>query len=224
MIITRYLQLEFGTILGVVKVGKMELEKDQEIHPDLIKSLKAGNPRAFKQVFLSYEKPVYYFVLSITKSEYISEEILQEVFIRLWSRRELLDPQQSFDGYLFTIARNLTYNYLRDASRRESVRDELWSNIQAQYQQVETDIIFEEYKEIVEDIIRNLPRQKRSIYQLSRQQGKSHSEIADMLGISPKTVKNHLWNTMSTIRHQLKPYLDDTLRVVIYIMFLWGLL
>lgn len=202
----------------------MELEKDQEIHPDLIKSLKAGNPRAFKQVFLSYEKPVYYFVLSITKSEYISEEILQEVFIRLWSRRELLDPQQSFDGYLFTIARNLTYNYLRDASRRESVRDELWSNIQAQYQQVETDIIFEEYKEIVEDIIRNLPRQKRSIYQLSRQQGKSHSEIADMLGISPKTVKNHLWNTMSTIRHQLKPYLDDTLRVVIYIMFLWGLL
>ncbi len=224
MIITRYLQLEFGKILGVVKVGKMELEKDQEIHPDLIKSLKAGNPRAFKQVFLSYEKPVYYFVLSITKSEYISEEILQEVFIRLWSRRELLDPQQSFDGYLFTIARNLTYNYLRDASRRESVRDELWSNIQAQYQQVETDIIFEEYKEIVEDIIRNLPRQKRSIYQLSRQQGKSHSEIADMLGISPKTVKNHLWNTMSTIRHQLKPYLDDTLRVVIYIMFLWGLL
>lgn len=202
----------------------MHLEKDQQVTAQLIQSLKAGNPHAFKRVFLLYEKRLYYFVYSITKSEYIAEEILQEVFIKIWTRRASLDMDRSFESFIFTMTRNLTYNYLRDASRRESIRNELWSNVEAQHQWVEADLIFEEYKDIVEDIVRTLPRQKRSIYQLSRQEGKSNSEIAEMLGISPKTVKNHLWNTMSTIRSQLKPYLDDTLRLVIYFVLLWGVL
>ena len=200
----------------------MHLEKDQQVTAQLVQSLKGGNPHAFKQVFLLYEKRLYYFVFSITKSEYIAEEILQEVFIKIWTQRSTLDVDRSFESFIFTIARNLTYNYLRDASRRASIRNEFWSNVESQHQQVEADLIFEEYKDIVEDIVLNLPRQKRSIYQLSRKQGKSNSEIAAILGISPKTVKNHLWNTMSTIRSQLKPYLEDTIRVVIYFALLFG--
>ena len=198
------------------------MEKDQIITEKQIELLKAGNPRAFKQIFLCYEKRLYYFVFSITKSEYIAEEILQEVFIKIWTNRESIDINRSFESFIFTITRNLTYNYLRDASRREAIRNELWSNVVAQQQDVESNVIFEEYKDIVEDIIQNLPVQKRSIYQLSRQEGKSNSEIAAILGISPKTVRNHLWNTMSTIRSQLKPYIDDTLRLIAYVVLFLG--
>ena len=198
------------------------MEKDQIITEKQIELLKAGNPRAFKQIFLCYEKRLYYFVFSITKSEYIAEEILQEVFIKIWTHRESIDTNRSFESFIFTITRNLTYNYLRDASRREAIRNELWSNVVAQQQDVESNVIFEEYKDIVEDIIQNLPVQKRSIYQLSRQEGKSNSEIAAILGISPKTVRNHLWNTMSTIRSQLKPYIDDTLRLIAYVVLFLG--
>src|SRR5690606_14154852 len=120
----------------------------------------------------------------------------------------------SFDSYIFTLTRNLTYNYLRDAARREAIRAELWENITVHHQQVDVDLIFEEYKGIVDDIVRSLPQQKRSIYHLSRKQGKSNSEIADILGITPKTVKNHLWSIMSTIRSQLKPYMEETLRIL----------
>lgn len=200
----------------------MDMEKDQIITEKQIELLKAGNPRAFKQIFLCYEKRLYYFVFSITKSEYIAEEILQEVFIKIWTNRESIDINRSFESFIFTITRNLTYNYLRDASRREAIRNELWSNVVAQQQDVESNVIFEEYKDIVEDIIQNLPVQKRSIYQLSRQEGKSNSEIAAILGISPKTVRNHLWNTMSTIRSQLKPYIDDTLRLIAYVVLFLG--
>lgn len=198
------------------------MEKDQNITEKHLQLLKAGNPRAFKQIFLCYEKRLYFFVFSITKSEYIAEEILQEVFIKIWTNRESIDINRSFESFIFTITRNLTYNYLRDASRREAIRNVLWSNVVAQHQKVESNLIFEEYKDIVEDIIQNLPVQKRSIYQLSRQEGKSNSEIAAILGISPKTVRNHLWNTMSTIRSQLKPYIDDTLRLIAYVVLFLG--
>jgi len=194
-------------------------DKEQQTNSKLVSSLKAGNPLAFRQVYMLFEKRVFGFVYSITKSEYVSEEIVQEVFIRIWSQRETLDPERAFDSYIFTVARNLTYNYLRDASRRESIRNELWANVSAMHRQVEADLALAEYKTIVDNIVNKLPPQKRLIYQLSRQEGKSNSEIADMLGISPKTVKNHLWHTMATIRSQIQPHLEDTLPFLLLIMF-----
>lgn len=198
----------------------MQQVKAQIANPKLVHGLKAGNPLAFREVFMLFEKRLHLFVLSITKSEYIAEEIIQEVFIKVWMNKDELNTDLSFDSYIFTLTRNLTYNYLRDAARREAIRAELWENITVHHQQVDADLIFEEYKEIVDDIVRNLPQQKRSIYHLSRKQGKSNSEIADILGITPKTVKNHLWSIMSTIRSQLKPYMEETLRILILIFFL----
>lgn len=195
--------------------------KDQIASERLVEGFKAGKAGSFKEIFLLFEKRLYHFVFSITKSEYISEEITQEVFIKVWERRKTINTSQSFDAFIFTIARNLTYNYLRDASRRKSIRDELWKNISLEQERVEADLIFDEYKEILEDIIQKLPQQKRSIYVLSREQGKSNTEIAELLGISEKTVRNHLWKTMNIIRSQLQPYLDDTLKILVLIYLLF---
>ncbi|MBY5959215.1 RNA polymerase sigma-70 factor [Membranicola marinus] len=198
----------------------MNSDKDQIANKELVRGLKEGDTASFKGVFLLFEQKLYRFAFSITKSEYISEEIVQEVFVKVWEKRKTLDISRSFDSYIFTMTRNLTYNYLRDASRRQSIRNELWTNINSLQQQADAELIFEEYEKIVEDIVQSLPQQKRSIYRLSRQQGKSNSEIADILGISPKTVKNHLWKTMRMIRVQLKPYLDDTLKILVLICFI----
>ncbi len=194
--------------------------KDQIASAKLVEGLKAGQPCSFREFFILFEKKLYRFVFSITKSEYISEEIIQEVFIKVWEKRETLEASQSFDAFIFTMTRNLTYNYLRDASRRKSIRDELWTNISQEQERVESDLIFEEYKGILEDIIQKLPQQNRSIYVLSREHGKSNSEIAELLGISQKTVRNHLWKSMAIIRNQLQPYLDDTLKILVLIYFL----
>jgi len=195
--------------------------KDQIASVRLVEGLKAGESVAFREIFLLFEKRLYHFVFSITKSEYISEEITQEVFIKVWERRKTIDAGQSFDAFIFTIARNLTYNFLRDASRRKSIRDELWKNISIEQSRVESVMIFDEYRGILEDIIQRLPQQKKSIYVLSREQGKSNTEIAELLGISEKTVRNHLWKTMTIIRNQLQPYLDDTLKVLVLIYLLF---
>jgi RNA polymerase sigma-70 factor (ECF subfamily) len=177
----------------------------------LIASLKKGNRAAFKTIFELYEKRLYYFIHSITKSDYASEEILQEVFIKIWTKKETINVKHSFDAFIFTITRNATYNYLRSIANQESLKQEYWKNISSLNEETENTLLLAEYEDLVNDILENIPTQKRSIFILSKQQGKSNEEIADLLGITQKTVKNHLWKTLQTIRAELKPHMVDTI-------------
>ncbi|MDO5977389.1 RNA polymerase sigma factor [Flavivirga spongiicola] len=174
-------------------------------------SLKKGNKESFNVIFNTYQKGLYYFIYAITKSKYNTEEILQAVFIKVWTKRATIDCSKSFESFIFTIAKNLTYNHLRAISNRESLRQEVWQNITHISKQTEDELVFSEYTDIVNDILLGIPKQKRSIYILSREEGKSNQEIADLLGISQKTVKNHLWKTLQIIKEQLHPHISTYL-------------
>ncbi|MEX0314709.1 MAG: RNA polymerase sigma factor [Allomuricauda sp.] len=177
----------------------------------LLQSLKKGDEAAFKSIFDLCHKDLYRFILSITKSEYAAEEILQEVFVKLWRVRKSIDTSRSFRSFLYTMTRNHTYNYLRAIAHQEALKKELWKNIVLSSQSTEDSVLFAEYETILNSILDHLPQQKRNIYILSRKEGKSNQEIADLLGISQKTVKNHLWKTLQFIKIQLQPHLTDNL-------------
>lgn len=194
------------------------MKKSEVSKKNVLKALKKGERAAFTNIFNCYQRELYFFVFSITKSKYSTEEIIQDVFIKVWDNRKNINLSKSFDSYIFTIARNLTYNHLRSVSNRESLKQELWHNISLTSKKMEDDIIFSEYTDIVNEILLTLPKQKQSIYALSREEGKSNQEIADLLGISQKTVKNHLWKTLQVIKEQLKPMLKG---LIIYFYFLF---
>ncbi len=179
----------------------------------LVKSLKKGDIAAFKDIFAFYERRLYYFVFSFTKSEYISEEIIQEIFIKIWENRKQISLKKSFHSYIFVLAKNRTFNYLRDASKRESIKRELWNNLSRQYEQIESDLFYSEYEDIVDDIVKSFPQTERSVYRLSIEEGKNNSEIASLLGLREKTVRNHLWKTKHAIKVQLQPYINHTLKL-----------
>tara|TARA_R110002049_G_scaffold17731_1_gene68458 strand:- start:34971 stop:35576 length:606 start_codon:yes stop_codon:yes gene_type:complete len=196
-------------------------KSDRQIEQTLL-SLKKGNKFAFREIFDSYEKRLYYFIFSMTKSDYATEDILQEVFIKIWLKREDINTAYSFDSFIYTIAKNLTYNYLRTIANQKSLKEELWRNLTYINAQTENTLLLSEYETIVDDILETLPIQKRSIFVLSKQQGKSNQEIADLLGISPKTVKNHLWKTLQIIKVQLQPHLtDSTISIIMLLTFLY---
>ncbi|WP_170164524.1 RNA polymerase sigma factor [Sinomicrobium pectinilyticum] len=183
----------------------------------LVRALKEGDETAFETIFNLLRERLYYFVFSYTKSEYIADEIVQEVFIRVWQKRETIKPL-TFTTFLFTIAKNLTFNHLRDTLRREAAKEELWKNISSHYEQIETKIRLAEYRSIVNNIVDTLSHQKKIIYHLSREEGKTNTEIAEILGITPKTVKNHLWKIMEIIRTHLRPHLESTLWLLITLL------
>ncbi len=181
-------------------------------------ALKRGDKAAFKWLFTMYEKKLYAFIFSIAKSDYVAEEILQEVFIKLWMKRETLDSAKSLDAFIFKIARNMTYNYLRGVASQEALKRELWKNIVHNKEQEDDKVLLENYEKIVSTILKDIPPQKRNVFILSKQQGKSNQEIADLLGISPKTVKNHLWKTLQIIREQAKPHLQKIHSFILFLL------
>lgn len=184
----------------------------------MLKSLKQGDKTAFNAIFTGYQRKLYCFIFSITKSKYNTEEILQAVFIKVWTNRAAIDPTKSFDSFIYTIAKNMTYNHLRAISNRKSLRQELWRNTSIGSRQTHNELLLSEYYSIVDDILETLPSQKRSIYVLSREQGKSNQEIAELLGIAPKTVKNHLWKTLQILKEQLQPYIVISVFIICFFL------
>lgn len=193
----------------------MNSTKEDIINESLLKGFSKGDRKAFKTIFDIMERRLYGFVFTYTKSEYIAEEIVQEVFIRIWERRADIGLKGSFSALLYTMAKNLTLNYIRNASQRAVIRDELWNNMSELREETESEVIFAEYRDILDNIIDHLPQKKRSIYIMSREEGRSNAEIADIMGISQKTVKNHLWKIIETIRVQLQPHLENTIKLLL---------
>jgi RNA polymerase sigma-70 factor (ECF subfamily) len=174
----------------------------------ILRALKKGDKQAFANIYNQYHKRIYAFAFSITKSEYASEEILQNVFITLWKHKSKVDPSKSFDAFIFTITRNAAYNFLREVANRDSLKKELWQRIKSLNKQAYNDLIFNEYGDIVDNIVEALPKQQKAVYILSKEEGKTNKEIAELLGITEKTVKNHLWKATKLIRKQLTPHIS----------------
>ena len=182
---------------------------------ELLSLLKQGDETAFHKIFHHYEKKLYYFIFSFTKSHFASEDLVQDVFIKIWNNRDSIDLNCSFDAFLFTIAKNLTYNHLRKLSNQTTLKNEVWKNLQQYQEQTEDSVLLSEYEEILESILEDLPIRKKNIFVLSKRQGKSNQEIAEILNITEKTVKNHLWKTLQFIKNRLQPYLTDTIVTLI---------
>ena len=176
----------------------------------ILNRLKEGDTAAFEIIFNEYREKLYPFVFSMTKSKNATEDIIQEVFLKIWVNRDTIETQKSFNSYIYTIARNLTLNFLRKIANNTILKQEMWKNISELNSQTENLVELWEYERILHTIISKLPEQKKKIVTLSKKQGKTNQEIAELLDISPKTVKNHLWKSLQIIKNQLQPYLSDT--------------
>lgn len=157
----------------------------------------------FKCLFDKYKNRVYGYALAISHSAYTAEEITQEIFLKLWLCRDMLDRVENLEAYLFTIARHKTLNHLRKAAHDARLMKELQSFMHPSINNVEEYGLTVEYDHIVREAVSLLSPQRRQVYQLSRLQGLNHEEIALHLQLSRNTVKNHLVAALQFIRSYL---------------------
>jgi len=159
---------------------------------------------AFYHLYERYSRRLYGFVLRYIKLESEAEEIVQEVFIKIWESRRKIDIYTSFESYLFTIAYNATISQFRKRASEKKYLEHLRS-----IQQVENapdlidEIQFNELNERVHSLLNEITPRQREIFQLSREQGLTHDEISKKLDISTNTVKKHISNTIAFLKMHL---------------------
>lgn len=187
---------------------------------ELMKCLQKGDQLAFKQIFYRYQEKLLFYTIAIVKSKGVAKDIVQETFIKLWTNRQKLDPDQSLSGYLHTIARNMSLNHLKRAGYDQKLKERIWKNIQEVQQRVETEeeLFGRESSRLVQKAISQLPPRRKQIFKLSREKGLTHQQIANQLDISPNTVKNQIVSAMKEIRTYMQRHMDIALTWVIALL------
>jgi RNA polymerase sigma-70 factor, ECF subfamily len=192
--------------------------KTDKSNTDLILLLQKGDRVAFYHIYERYSKRLYGFVLRYIKQDADAEEIIQEVFVKIWEARNRIDAYSSFESFLFTVAYNTTISLLR-----KRVSENKYINYLKTLQQpdvsyeVDNEIRFNELNEKVNSLLDQLTPRQKEIFLLSRQEGLTHDEIAGKLEISLNTVKKHMTNTLAF----LKSHIDTSLTINLFFVFLF---
>ncbi|WP_223548936.1 RNA polymerase sigma factor [Aestuariivivens sp. NBU2969] len=166
----------------------------------LVRQVSNNCENAFLNLFNFYKNDIYRYSISMVKQKEFAEEIVQDVFLKVWLNRENLNPNLSFKSYIFTITRNLTLNFLQKAANDKKKRERVFYEV-PEYSNP-TDAIFEEayLEKLKQQAINKLSPKRKVIFELSRDKGLSHEQISQELGISKSTVKNQMSSALDSIR------------------------
>ncbi len=175
--------------------------KEDEIM--LVKALKKGDVKAFDNLFSEYGSRIYHFTYGYLKSKEDAEEVVQEVFIRIWKNRKDLKPDLSFKAYLFKIAYNLIIETFQKVRREQAYKDTLIDEAIVFSPELEEQLNYQALLEKVEKIIDELPTRQKEVLVKKRIEGQSVKDISMQLGITPKTVENHLTEALKNLKKQL---------------------
>lgn len=168
---------------------------------ELLRLLHCGDMQAFDVLYHRYSRTIYANILKFIKDKTVAEDLLQDVFVRIWENRLKIDPEQSFAAFLFTCSRNITFNF------RRRLKLELASAIQLAQGAVEGEnsidrmLDSKEAQQWVEQLLDKLPQQRQKIFRLSKLEGKSYQEIAQEMEISVSTVRDHIVKANKFIRN-----------------------
>ena len=186
---------------------------------ELLAFIANGDELAFTNLFDNYRDRIYSIAFRITHSTTIAEEIVQDVFLKIWLRRDRLIEIQNFNAYLFVITRNHVYKALKQIAKNYELtafaeRDQLAGDNDS------AGLVMEkEYNSLLRKAIDRLPNQQKKVYQYIKEKGLKREEAAGLLHLSPETVKYHLAEAMKNIRTFCMLHLDMFIGFIICFLF-----
>ena len=175
----------------------------------LVRKLNQGDSKAFDQLFAEKHQQVYAYCLRLVKSEPAAEEIMMDVFLTIWRKRELMRADQSLNALLFKITKDLSINYLKKSAREQALRTKFQQQwLHPTHNPTETQMLSQEYDRIASQAIEQLPPQRKTIFTMRRHLDMSPDEIAQQLGISKSTVKGQLAKAAKFLREYVMTHTD----------------
>lgn len=179
-----------------------------------IQLLNADSSVAFERMFKTYFKSLHGYACTIMKDEVIAEEMVQNVFYKLWEKKENIQQMQSETAYLYRSVYNECLNYLKhDKVKMAHQAHTLRHSSEADNGADTTSL--RELEQKIDNALKELPEQCRTIFQMSRFEELKYREIADRLGLSVKTVENQMGKALKILRIKLVEYLPILLALLI---------
>lgn len=164
---------------------------------------------AFCQLFRLYYGPLCRYAVRFVRSGEVAEEIVADVFVKLWKNRSQIHLYASFHAYCYRAVKNQSLDYLKSSGRQHASHSELTDahhTLTASGQSPEQGVLDQEIDALLDNAIAQLPKQGQLIYRMSRDQGLKYREIAGQLGISVRTVETHMGRSFQTLRARLQGY------------------
>ena len=183
--------------------------------PEIVQQMKDGDALAFRKLYEVYQGRIFVFAFRFTKSKHSAEEIVQQVFVKLWERKMQVDVQKNFASYLISIAKNLLIDGLKKAAVEKEARNLLYQHIQSLQHSSIDDLLKKELSRLYQQALDNLSPQKKMVYLLSREEELSYEQIARQLNISRNTVRNHMTESLRSIREYLSSHPEIACTLII---------
>lgn len=166
----------------------------------LLQQVASGKERAFRELYEQYRRQVFYFGCKFLKSPTEAEDVLQDVFSKIWINRKTLPDINDFSKYLNTLTLNHIYTLLRRKAYQESfLTKSIFATQPAMEAAFET-VDLRALERLIKQAVVQLPPQQQKVFELSRMQGLKHEEIAQQLNISRETVKKHIMEAVRNVR------------------------
>ena len=181
----------------------------------LIKQLQEGNQLAFINLYDQYSKQLYRNIFRMVKDEDVAQELLQDLFMKIWEIRENIDPDKSFKSFLYKVAENLVYGHFRKVAKDARLLDKLILVSTELYSSAEDLMIRKESHELLNLAIEKLSPQRKRIYKLCKFDGKSYKEVSQELGITTAAVNNQIILANKAIRQYF--YLNKDITVLLIV-------
>ena len=185
----------------------------------LVCQLKAGDKQSFNKLFYLYERKLYNFSYKLLHSQEDAEEIVQEVFIRVWEHRSTLKEDLPFEAFIIRIAKNLIYNKAKRRVNEYAYREYCMKHIHILRLTTEDDVNFNTLEALTSRFIEQLPPQRKTVFTMSRMRGLTNKEIASQLNVSTSTVENHINKALKSLKHHLYQHDVDMLGLLFVILF-----
>ena len=186
---------------------------------ELAYKIKAGEKNAYQELFERYAPRIYQFSLSYLKNQADAEELVQDVFLKIWEKRDTLDQSKNIKSFIFKIAVNTIYDFIRHKNIENAFSDFVRSNSEVGSNNTWHSVIFDEMQENLQKLLSQLPEQQQKIFQLSKEEGFSNEEIATKMNLSKRTVENHLYRAVSFLRENFN---NESLISVLFFYLICG--
>lgn len=200
-------------------MGSLSNHSDQ----DLLIRLKKGDVPAFDELYFRYVKKLMAFSLTYFPNRELAKDAVQEIFIRIWTKRAELDASKSFKTYLFQSVKFYMYNYARD-KQPACTLEEAPEYVYLNDNKIENELDYRDLESIAYSYIEKLPKVQQEVFKLNKLEGLTAMEIARQMNLSQRTIEHHIYLASKTIRKEMQPHISYPISLTLALIHLGSIL